>query len=163
MSHHSTPRGMSNFIHKDAEWCLCFCYFPRNKQIRDEANCGKFSERYLWLSHVWHSDSISKPIFFLEVWGCVASSSQSLNFCMNYYKELKISKLKSICSVHLERPSIAKVTGTFLADVEPAQARLENSGKCKWGCTGRKFGLQELRLRIWTALNSKLAASASFK
>ena len=53
------------------------------------------------------------------------SSSLSLNFCMNYCKELNISKLKSICSVHSERPSIAKVTGTFLADVELAQAKLE--------------------------------------
>lgn len=71
------------------------------------------------------------PFSFLEAWGYVESSFQSLNFCMDYYKELKINKVKSICSVHSERPSIVKGTGTLLADVEPAQAGVENSGKCK--------------------------------
>lgn len=61
----------------------------------------------------------------------MVSSCQSLNFCMNYYKKLKISKLKSICSVHSERPSITKLTGISLTDVKPAEARVENSGKCK--------------------------------
>lgn len=56
---------MSNFIHKDV-WCLCFCYFPRNKQIKDEAHCGKLVSNtpdYLMYSPVIQ---FLNPFFFLE-------------------------------------------------------------------------------------------------
>lgn len=159
-----TPKGCLISYTKMLGGIFVFCLPSQkqaHKQVRDEANCGKFSEQYPWLSHGQRNGPVSKPIF-LEAWGYVESSSRSLYFCINHHKELKINKLMSNCPIHLERPSVVEVTGTFLADAEPPQASTENSGRCNWGCTGGSW-LQKFGLRVCTALSSKPAASASFK